>query len=259
MAWGGTGLKRVALVTGGGRGIGAEIARVLADAGCRVAVADIDVANAAATAAALPGEGHLGLGVDVSDERAVEAGFDRVEAELGPVAVLICAAGKLLLQDGRRPLITETDLDNWQEMLAVNTTGPFLCARAFLRRRTEKAVPHGRIVTFSSCAAQLGGYNASAAYIAAKAAVLGLTKAIAREAAPLGITANAVAPGIIDTEMLRLAAGGAGQTPASPASVPLGRIGTPREVADAVAFLASEAASYVTGTTMDVNGGYRMQ
>ncbi|WP_229744023.1 SDR family NAD(P)-dependent oxidoreductase [Aliidongia dinghuensis] len=249
----------MALVTGGGRGIGAEIARVLADAGCRVAVADIDVANAAATAAALPGEGHLGLGVDVSDERAVEAGFDRVEAELGPVAVLICAAGKLLLQDGRRPLITETNLDNWQEMLAVNTTGPFLCARAFLRRRAEKAVPHGRIVTFSSCAAQLGGYNASAAYIAAKAAVLGLTKAIAREAAPLGITANAVAPGIINTEMLRLAAGGAGQTPASPASVPLGRIGTPREVADAVAFLASEAASYVTGTTMDVNGGYRMQ
>jgi len=252
-------MRRVAIVTGGGRGIGAEIAQVLAAANCVVAVADIDGANASATAAALAGSGHIGITLDVSDEGAVEAAFERVELELGPVAVLVCAAGKLLLQDGRRPLITETALGNWQEMLAVNTTGPFLCARAMLRRRTDNPVPNGRIVTFSSCAAQLGGYNASAAYIAAKAAVLGLTKAIAREAAPLGITANAIAPGIIDTEMLRLAAGGAGKTPANPAAVPLGRIGTAREVADAVGFLVSEAASYVTGTTMDVNGGYRMQ
>ena len=252
-------MERVALVTGGGRGIGAEIARVLAEGGCRVAVVDIDAANAAAVAAALPGSGHLGFGLDVSDEAAVEAGFDRVETELGPIAVLVCAAGKLVLQNGRRPLVVETSLDVWRDMWAVNTTGPFLCARAMLRRRAETPVSHGRIVTFSSCAAQLGGYNASAAYIAAKAAVLGLTKAIAREAAPLGITANAVAPGIIDTDMLRLAAGGAGTTPANPSSVPLGRIGSPREVADAVGFLDSEAASYVTGTTMDVNGGYRMQ
>lgn len=252
-------MVRVAFVTGGGRGIGAEIARVLAEGGSRVAVVDIDAANAATVAAALPGDGHLGLGIDVSDEAAVEAGFDRVEAELGPVAVLVCAAGKLMLQNGRRPLITETTLENWHDMWAVNTTGPFLCARAMLKRRTARPVDHGRIVTFSSCAAQLGGYNASAAYIAAKAAVLGLTKAIAREAAPLGITANAVAPGIIDTEMLRLAAGGVDTTPATPASVPLGRLGSAREVADAVGFLVSEAASYVTGTTMDVNGGYRMQ
>lgn len=252
-------MSRVALVTGGGRGIGAEIARVLAAASCRVAVADIDPATARGTSEALVGTGHLGLAFDVSNEGAVEAAFDTVEAALGPVAVLVCAAGKLLLKDGRRPSITETSLDSWRETQDVNITGTFLCARAMLRRRTQKPVPHGRIITFSSCAAQLGGYNASAAYIAAKAAVLGLTKAIAREAAPLGITANAIAPGIIDTEMLRLAAGGAGNTPANPSSVPLGRIGAPREVADAVGFLASEAASYITGTTMDVNGGYRMQ
>jgi NAD(P)-dependent dehydrogenase (short-subunit alcohol dehydrogenase family) len=144
-------------------------------------------------------------------------------------------------------------------MLGVNATGTFLCARAFLRRRQERPVAEGRVVTVSSVAAQLGGYNASAAYIAAKAAVLGLTKAIAREGAALGITANAVAPGLIDTDMMRLAAGGAGPTPASAANVPLGRLGQPRDVAEAVAFLASPASAYLTGTTLDVNGGYRMQ
>lgn len=197
--------------------------------------------------------------MDVADEESVEALFAAVERDLGPVAVLVCNAGKLLLHEGRRPLIAETSLDNWQDMLGVNATGTFLCARAFLRRRQDEPVPHGRVVTFSSVAAQLGGYNASAAYIAAKAAVLGLTKAIAREGAPLGITANAVAPGLIDTDMMRLAAGGAGTTPASAANVPLGRLGQPRDVAEAVAFLASPASAYLTGTTLDVNGGYRMQ
>jgi NAD(P)-dependent dehydrogenase (short-subunit alcohol dehydrogenase family) len=114
-------------------------------------------------------------------------------------------------------------------------------------------------VTFSSVAAQLGGYNASAAYIAAKAAVIGFTKALAREAAPLGITANAVAPGLIDTEMMRIASGGAGATPASTSNIPLGRIGRPGDVAATVRFLASPEAAYITGATIDVNGGYRMQ
>lgn len=252
-------MNRIALVTGGGRGIGQEVCRVLAEAGLTVAAADIDAASARRSAAELPGAGHAGYQVDVADEDSVEALFAAVERDLGPVAVLVCNAGKLLLHEGRRPLIAETSLDNWQDMLGVNATGTFLCARAFLWRRQDEPVPHGRVVTVSSVAAQLGGYNASAAYIAAKAAVLGLTKAIAREGAPLGITANAVAPGLIDTDMMRLAAGGAGTTPASAANVPLGRLGQPRDVAEAVAFLASPASAYLTGTTIDVNGGYRMQ
>jgi NAD(P)-dependent dehydrogenase (short-subunit alcohol dehydrogenase family) len=252
-------VNRIALVTGGGRGIGQEVCRVLAEAGLTVAAADIDAASARRSAADLPGAGHAGYPVDVADEEAVEALFEAVERDLGPVAVLVCNAGKLLLHEGRRPLIAETSLSNWQDMLGVNATGTFLCARALLRRRQERQVPHGRVVTVSSVAAQLGGYNASAAYIAAKAAVLGLTKAIAREGAPLGITANAVAPGLIDTDMMRLAAGGAGTTPASAANVPLGRLGQPRDVAEAVAFLASPVSAYLTGTTLDVNGGYRMQ
>jgi NAD(P)-dependent dehydrogenase (short-subunit alcohol dehydrogenase family) len=252
-------VNRIALVTGGGRGIGQEVCRVLAEAGLTIAAADIDAASAHRSVAELPGSGHAGYAVDVADEGAVETLFEAVERELGPVAVLVCNAGRLLLHEGRRPLIAETSLANWQDMLGVNATGTFLSARAFLRRRQEHPVPHGRVVTVSSVAAQLGGYNASAAYIAAKAAVLGLTKAIAREGAPLGITANAVAPGLIDTDMMRLAAGGAGTTPASTVNVPLGRLGQPRDVAEAVAFLASPASAYLTGITLDVNGGYRMQ
>jgi NAD(P)-dependent dehydrogenase (short-subunit alcohol dehydrogenase family) len=252
-------MSRVALVTGGGRGIGREVCVMLAKAGFTLACADIDAGNAAATAAALPEESHRGYHVDVSDEGSVEALFEAVERDLGPVAVLVCNAGKLLLHEGRRPLVTETSLANWQDMIGVNATGAFLCSRAYLRRRQANPVEHGRIVTFSSVAAQLGGYNASAAYIAAKAAVIGLTKAIAREAAPLGITANVVAPGLIDTDMMKLASGGAGATPASTANVPLGRLGQPSDVAEAVSFLVSPASAYMTGATLDVNGGYRMQ
>lgn len=250
---------RIALVTGAGRGIGREVCRVLASQGCTIAASDIDAEAATRTASELPGEGHAGFGADVSDERAVDALLAAVEEQLGPVAVLVCNAGKLLLHEGRRPLVVETTLANWQDMLGVNATGTFLCSRAFLRHRIERPVEHGRIITFSSVSAQLGGYNASAAYIAAKAAIIGLTKAIAREAAPHGITANVVSPGLIDTDMMRLAAGGAGTTPASTANVPLGRLGQPDDVAQAVAFLASPASAYVTGTTLDVNGGYRMQ
>ncbi|MCZ0732833.1 SDR family NAD(P)-dependent oxidoreductase [Phreatobacter sp. AB_2022a] len=250
---------RVAVVTGGGRGIGREICQVLARDGLVVAAADIDAGSARDTASSLPGEGHLGLHCDVGSEASVDALFDSVEGKLGPVAVLVCNAGKLLLHEGRRPLVAETSLESWQDTFAVNTVGPFLGARAYLRHRRERPVEHGRIITFASVAAQLGGYNASAAYIAAKAAVIGLTKAVAREAAPLGITANVIAPGLIDTDMMKLAAGGAGPTAATTANVPLGRLGQPADVAAAVAFLASPAAAYITGTTIDVNGGYRMQ
>lgn len=252
-------MGRIALVTGGGRGIGREVCSILASQGLTIVAADIDGDAAARTAAELGGDRHTGFAVDVADEASVEDMVERAETEIGPVAVLVCNAGKLLLHEGRRPFLVETSLASWQDMIGVNATGAFLCARAFLKRRIARPVEDGRIITFSSVAAQLGGYNASAAYIAAKAAVIGLTKAIAREAAPHGITANIIAPGLIDTDMMKMAAGGAGATPASTANVPLGRLGQPRDVAEAVAFLASPASAYITGVTLDVNGGYRMQ
>ena len=166
-------------------------------------VSDVDAGRARRVADEL-GAPHDARAFDVSDEASVVAAFDDIETRHGPISVLVSAAGLLLFQDnGERPLIKDTTLDIWERSFAVNARGVFLCGREFLRRREAAPVPHGRVVTFSSVAAQLGGYRSSASYIAAKSAVLGLTKAMARESAHLGITVNGIAPGLIDTDMLR--------------------------------------------------------
>ncbi len=184
--------------------------------------------------------------------------FASVESTLGAVSVLVAAAGILMLRpDGSRNLIAETGLEEWEKTQTVNATGCFLCCRAFARR-ADKAGPHGRVVTLSSVAAQLGGYRSSASYIASKSAVLGLTKALARELAPHRVTVNSVAPGLIIAPMLRLSLDPKDDEKAA-AQIPLGRLGTPEDVAAAVGYLVSEEASYITGVTIDVNGGYRMQ
>lgn len=250
--------RRLAIVTGGGRGIGAAVCGHLARLGLTVVVADIDGGNARQVAAEL-GPGHVAKTVDVASESAVAAMFEEVEAAQGPVAVLVCVAGILLLPDGERPLIKDMALEDWERTFAVNTRGAFLCSREYLRRREAAPVPQGRVVFFGSVAAQLGGYRSSAAYIGAKAAVQGYAKAFAREAAHLGITANAIAPGLIDTEMLRSTVTSSGALQAASQNIPLGRIGTVDDVAAAVAYLVSPAAAYITGSVIDVNGGYRMQ
>jgi NAD(P)-dependent dehydrogenase (short-subunit alcohol dehydrogenase family) len=249
---------RLALVTGGGRGIGEAVCRRLAASGFRVVVADIDGDNARKVAQSL-GAGHQFRQFDVSDEAAVEAAFDAIEADLGPVAALVCVAGVLLMPGGERSLIRDTTLEDWERTFAVNARSVFLCGRAYLRRREAAPVAHGRIVTFGSVAAQLGGYRSSATYIGAKSAVLGLTKAMARESAHLGVTVNSVAPGLIDTDMLRGTVQSSGALTAAAANIPLGRIGTVDDVAGAVDYLLSEQAAYITGNVIDVNGGYRMQ
>ncbi|MBJ6128131.1 SDR family NAD(P)-dependent oxidoreductase [Microvirga splendida] len=250
--------RRIALVTGGARGIGASISEALAADGLIVAVADIDSDAARQTASALPRDGHDGFYADVTDEASVVSLFDAVSAKLGRPSVLVTCAGILLFkEDGSRPLVVETDFDHWNRTMAVNAAGCFLCTREYARRAPDRD-ELGRIVTISSVAAQLGGYRSSASYIASKAAVLGLTKALARELADRGITANSVAPGLIDAPMLRLSLDPSNDAAAS-ATIPLGRLGRPDDVASAVSFLVSPQAGYVTGTTIDVNGGYRMQ
>lgn len=250
--------QRVALVTGGGRGIGECVCRQLAQAGLKIAVADIDEGNARRVAESL-GAGHMARAFDVADEAQVCAALDEIENTLGPVAVLVCVAGILILPNGERPLIKDMTLDNWERSFAVNARGAFLCSREYLRRREARPVEGGRVVFFGSVAAQLGGYRSSAAYIGAKAAVMGYAKAFAREAAHLGITANAIAPGLIDTEMLRSTVTSSGALKAASDNIPLGRIGTVDDCAAAVGYLVSPQAAYITGNVIDVNGGYRMQ
>lgn len=252
-------MTRAALVTGASGGIGRAVCQRLARDGYRIVVSDRDSSAAQALCAALPGDAHQAVAFDVTDEAAVRDAFATAEARLGGLDILVAGAGILLLRPGgERPPLTETSLDDWERTQAVNSRGTFLCIREFLRLRQRRPASHGRIVTVSSVAAQLGGYRASSAYIASKAAVLGLTKAAAREAAPQGITVNCVAPGLIDAPMLRLSLP-AGQDASAAAGIPLGRIGTPEDVAAAVAYLVSEEASYLTGVTVDINGGYRMQ
>lgn len=249
----------VAVVTGAGGGIGAQICRRLAADGHRVVACDLLADKASAAIEGL-GQRHQSRAFDVSDESQVEQAFEAIESEVGPIATVVCAAGLLIFQkDGQRPLIKATPLDVWERSFAVNTRGVFLCGRAYIRLREARPVAAGRFVTFSSVAAQLGGYRSSSSYIAAKSAVLGFTKAMAREVSHLGITVNSVSPGLIDTDMLRSTVSSAGALKDAATAIPLGRIGTVEDVAAAVGFLASPEAGYITGSVIDVNGGYRMQ
>ena len=247
------------MVTGAGGGIGAEICRKLGLRGYRVVVCDVNHGKAERVARDI-GHIHLPMAFDVSNEKQVDRAFEEVEASCGPIGVMVCAAGLLIFEEnGDRPLIKSTSLETWERSFAVNARGVFLCARAFVNHRERRPLKNGRFITFSSVAAQLGGYRSSASYIAAKAAVLGFTKALARETAHMDITVNSVSPGLIDTEMLRSTVTSSGAMEAAAANIPLGRIGSVQDVASAVDYLASPEAGYITGSVIDVNGGYRMQ
>ena len=187
---------RIALITGGAGGLGLATARRLAQDGLQVAIADLNPDLAREAAGTLPGSGHLGLRIDVSDETSVAQAFELVEAQLGPVAVLGNFAGTLGNdQNGLQPDLVDLSLELWNGTFAINATGTFLCLREYTRRRQKVPVEHGRVVNVSSSGAQLGGYQARSAYCSSKGAVLSLTKSAARELAPLGITVNAIAPG----------------------------------------------------------------
>jgi 3-oxoacyl-[acyl-carrier protein] reductase len=242
---------RVALVTGASRGIGRAVAVALAQAGCRVAVGfGGDAAGGAETLAMVTATGRTGktVGIDVADAAAVDAAFTAVEAELGPVEILVNNAG--ITRDG---LLARMSDDQWAAVLDTNLGGAFHT----IRRATPKMMRarFGRIVNVSSVSGHLGAPG-QANYSAAKAGLLGLSRAVARELASRNVTCNVVAPGPIVTAM----------TDGLPdewraameATVPLGRLGTPEEVAAVVAFLCSDAAAYVTGALVPVDGGLGM-
>jgi 2-hydroxycyclohexanecarboxyl-CoA dehydrogenase len=242
-------VSRVAVVTGGASGIGLGVARGLAADGHRVAVLDRNGADAAAER--LRGEGAtvLAVEVDVADRASVAAGFEHVRAELGPVGILITSAGI----EAFTPVLDIT-AEEWDRMIAVNLTGTFSCVQAALPDMLEAG--WGRIVTISSSSAQSGAPN-MAHYVASKGGVIGLTKALAVDLARSGITVNTIPPSLVDTPMARNAEA-AGDFPGVDVvgpMVPVGRAGTPDDIASACSYLCSDGGSYVTGQVIGVNGG----
>ncbi|HML07597.1 MAG TPA: SDR family NAD(P)-dependent oxidoreductase [Xanthobacteraceae bacterium] len=244
----------MAIVTGGGSGIGEATARALARDGHAVAAADINFGGAERVAGSLPGNGHAAFHVDVTEERSVEKLFDEVEQKLGPVAVLACVAGAVFMTPGKRPSIVNMTTENWIRTEALNSRGVFLCIRAMLQRRTKSPVADGRIITVSSMSGITPESPPGPAYSAAKAANIHLSRIAALEAAPLGITVNTVAPGLTDTPAVR-----GDLTPeqidAARRMIPIGRLGQPQDIAEIIAFLASPRAGYVTGAVIEANGG----
>ena len=224
---------RVAVVTGAARGIGKAITEALAANGAKVAAFDL---------AAPDHPGVLGVACDVSSEAAVEAAFSQVEQQLGTVSVLVLNAGIFPITP-----FEETSLELWNRTLAINLTGAFLCARRALPGMRQQH--WGRVVAIGSSAGKAGGARNVAAYAASKGGIMTLAKSIANEYAAHGITANALAPTLIDTDMIA-------EQRDLVSRIPVGRFGRPDEVAALVTFLCSEHAGYITGEVTDINGGF---
>lgn len=242
-----------AVVTGAAsiRGIGRATARRLASDGWAVAIVDLDGDAAAAAAAELAeefGVPALGLGADVTDEASVDAAVSRIEAELPPIGGLANIAGIT------SPVpFFETTLVEWNRVMAINATGTYLTTKRVAAGMVARG--YGRIVNMSSVSAQRGGgVFGKVPYSAAKAAILGFTRALARELGPTGVTVNAVTPGVVDTD-IRVGATNPELEAKLAADVPLGRQGTPQDIAALFAFLLSHDAGYITGATYDINGG----
>jgi NAD(P)-dependent dehydrogenase (short-subunit alcohol dehydrogenase family) len=241
---------RVAVVTGAASGIGLGIAQRLADDGDKVALLDvsIDAAEQAAAKLRAAGDAAIAVACDVADRAAVTSAFDKVRAELGPITVLVTSAGI----EAFEPAAT-LSAESWDRLIAINLTGTFSCVQAALGDMLEAG--WGRIVTISSSSAQSGAPH-MAHYAASKGGVIGLTKALARELASKQITVNTIPPSLVDTPMARGAeAKGLVSVEAMAAHVPLGRAGTPADIAAACAFLCSEEGGYITGQVIGVNGG----
>jgi 3-oxoacyl-[acyl-carrier protein] reductase len=243
----------VALVTGGSRGIGRAICVALAGRGARVVVNYREQAKAADETVAMcsaAGGDAVTSGFDVADRAQVTAAIDRIASEQGGLHILVNNAGIAL-----NGLLLRYRDDDWERTMAVNLGGVYACSKA-ASRHLLKAKERGRVIHLTSVIGETGNPGQSA-YAAAKAGIIGFTKAMAREVASRGVTVNAVSPGYIDTDMTAEHLPEAARAQFM-AQIPLGRIGSPEEVASVVAFLAGPEAAYVTGQVVRVNGGLLM-
>lgn len=224
---------RVAIITGGAGGIGRRTAESMMALGAKVAVVDVRQPEV---------PGCLGVQMDVTDPESVRAGIERVRSELGTPAILVQAAGIFRIEP-----FESTTFESWNLSIGVNLTGAFLVAQAVLPYMREAG--YGRVVTLGSSAGITGGSKSAAAYGASKAGVMALAKAIATEYAPFGITSNALAPSLIETDMV----GGIADLVDR---IPVGRLGQPQDVADLILYLSSAHAGFITGAVVDINGGF---
>jgi 3-oxoacyl-[acyl-carrier protein] reductase len=237
---------RVALVTGASRGIGAAIAKTLAAQGATVVAAarGTNAEKSVAEILAMGGKAEA-ASFDVTDPAAVEVVVTGAMSRHGRLDILVNNAGIT-----RDQLMMRMKRDDWDAVIATNLTAAFTCTQAVLRPMIKQR--GGRIVTISSVVGQMGNPG-QVNYAASKAGLIGMAKALALEVASRGITVNVVAPGLVDTDMTRALSPGAAENWAS--RIPLGRLGTPQDVANAVCFLASDEAAYITGQVIAVNGG----
>ncbi|MEV4318049.1 SDR family NAD(P)-dependent oxidoreductase [Actinocrispum sp. NPDC049592] len=240
----------VAVVTGGGSGIGAECARTLAARGAVVAVADRDrnAAGVVAREIEQAGGSALALAVDVTDPQQCQAMVDRVIGEFGDLHIAVNNAG---IGGGHQP-VEQYDVDDWRRVLSVNLDGVFYCMRAELKHMVAQG--NGSVVNMASIFA-VAGQRSLPAYVASKHGVLGLTRAAALDSAAKGVRVNAVGPGVILTPLVEAHQDDAGKR-ALAAGNPSGRLGQPREVAELVAWLCSDAASFCNGGFYPVDGGF---
>ena len=239
---------KIALVTGGGRGLGEAICRTLAREGAHIAVSDVNLADAERVAAAVRQMGRKGVAIkaDVSLQTEVKAMVGKTIEALGTIDILVNNAGIC-----HQSTVAEMSEEKWDKVLDVNLKGTFLCSREVMPTLKEKR--SGKIVNLGSLAGQVGGLVVGANYSASKAGVICFTKALAKELAPFGINVNCIAPGVIDTEMTQ-----AFPREEMAKTIPLRKLGEPQDVADAVLFLVSQESKYITGQTISVNGGIFM-
>ena len=243
--------KRVAVVTGAAKGIGKAIAAAFVQKGMAVVIADLDQAGAVAAAAEFNANGGeaLALQVDIAKKADVERLVAQTLSRFGRLDVLVNNAGIL----SSTPYDTVTE-DEWDKVMSVNLRGNFFASSAALRPMVEQG--WGRVIFISSLSGRSGGVSAGPAYVASKAALIGIARHLAKKVARDGVTVNVVAPGTTETDILRMYS--SEEIAAQKEAILMGRLGKPEEIAETVAFLASDAAAFITGAVIDVNGGMYM-